>query len=57
MEDETGLSTRSSPGCVEGYAGDGCSGEGGDVGFKGFGGGNFVNCGHVCFSKLAVEDG
>lgn len=39
---------------MEGYAGDGWSGEGGDVGFKGLGGGDFVDCGHVCFGKLVV---
>lgn len=34
---------------MEGYAGDGCWGEGGDVRFKGFGGVNFVDGGHVYF--------
>lgn len=49
MQDETGLSAGGGPGCMEGYAGNGCWGEGGDVGFKGFGGGDFVDGGHVYF--------
>lgn len=55
MQDETGLSARGGPGCMEGYAGDGCWGEGGDVRFKGFGGVNFVDGGHVYFWSVLGE--
>lgn len=39
----------------EGYAGDSCWGEGGDVAFKGFGGEDFVYGGHVCFGSYLVS--
>lgn len=55
MEDQAGLSTGGGPGCMERYAGDSWRGEGGDVGFKGFSGGDFVDGGHVCFGSYLVS--
>lgn len=55
MQDETGLSAGGGPGCMEGYAGDSCWGEGGDVGFKSFGGVDFVDGGHVYFGRYLAD--